>query len=240
MRGYRIFGVLLALMIQGTWALKLLHERQIKGDLPVFPRGDVLGLAAPTERALLENLLWVWLRIRIGELIEENTLWDSTRLQNLFLNLQALADLDTSNWEIYYGTYGLVAWEFRDSPEPLRNVIRFLIRGAIQHPERWHLPFFVGFTYFYFLHDTTNAAHYLRWAARTPGAPPGLEELARRISQKEIRTRVAIGVLKELQKRTPSEKVRETFRKEIQRLQQQLQRERARERGGTYTERKRR
>ncbi|MCF6192424.1 MAG: hypothetical protein L3J76_04745 [Candidatus Hydrothermae bacterium] len=224
--------VVLALVLQGWLARDLLQRRTATATLPVFPRGQVLRLAAPTERALLENALWVWLRIRIGEQIEQNMTWDSTRLYQLFLDLHTLADLDTSNWEIYYGTYGLVAWEFRDRPEPLRRVTHFLIRGAIEHPNRWFLPFFVGFTYFYFLHDSTMAAHYLQWAARAPGAPPGLQELARKFSREEVRTRIALGVLKELQRQTPSTKLREKYEREIRRLEQRLQRGGPSPRGG--------
>jgi len=224
--------VALALVLQGWLARDLLQRRTATSALPVFPRGQVLRLAAPTERALLENVLWVWLRIRIGEQIEQNVSWDSTRLYQLFLDLHALADLDTSNWEIYYGTYGLVAWELREHPEPLKRVVQFLVRGAIEHPNRWLLPFFAGFTYFYFLHDSTLAAHYLRWAARVPGSPPGLQELARKFPREEVRTRIALGVLKELQRETPSTKLRETYEKEIRRLEQRLQPGGSSHRGG--------
>lgn len=51
-------------------------------------------------------------------------------------------------------------------------------RGVDQHLGDWRIPYYLGFTYFYFLKDDASAIKYMRLTAQTPGVPSGIKVTA--------------------------------------------------------------
>jgi len=56
-----------------------------------------------------------------------------------------------------------------------------LEKGARANPDSWRLPFLLGFNHFFHLHDYPRAAAYMAQAARLPGVPAYVPELAARL-----------------------------------------------------------
>src|SRR5713101_9985186 len=58
---------------------------------------------------------------------------------------------------------------------------RLLEKGIRHNPGVWHLPFLLGFNYYFEFHDDQKAADYIARASRLPGAPAYLAPLAARL-----------------------------------------------------------
>ena len=50
--------------------------------------------------------------------------------------------------------------------------------GVAQNLNDWRIPYYLGFTYFYFLKDDANAVKYMQITADTPGVPSGIKVTA--------------------------------------------------------------
>lgn len=51
-------------------------------------------------------------------------------------------------------------------------------RGVDANLRDWRIPYYLGFTYFFFLKDDANAIKYMQIAANTPGVPSGVKVTA--------------------------------------------------------------
>ena len=62
--------------------------------------------------------------------------------------------------------------------EKAREANDVLAIGMQAHPEKWYLPYFIGFNHFYYLQENREAADNLLHAASLPGGAPWLAHLA--------------------------------------------------------------
>ncbi len=51
-------------------------------------------------------------------------------------------------------------------------------RGVDEHLTDWRIPYYLGFTYFFYLKDNANAIKYMHITAETPGVPAGIKVTA--------------------------------------------------------------
>jgi hypothetical protein len=77
-----------------------------------------------------------------------------------------------------------------------------LERGYQYRTKDWVIPFFIGFNYFYFLHDNAQATIYLMAASKRPGSSPLVGLLAARLASNSGGTETAITFLRQLELQT--------------------------------------
>jgi hypothetical protein len=85
------------------------------------------------------------------------------------------------------------------------------------NPDVWQLPFYVGYDYFYELHDPVQAAKYLRMASELPGAPVYLPKLAARMTVEAGDPDAALEFLQRLYQQLQDERLRESL---VQRMKE--------------------
>lgn len=77
-----------------------------------------------------------------------------------------------------------------------------LEKGMTANPQAWRLPFLLGFNHFFHLHDYSRAAIYLSKAARLPGSPAYIPELAARLYVQADKPEIALRFLETMQRET--------------------------------------
>jgi tetratricopeptide (TPR) repeat protein len=87
--------------------------------------------------------------------------------------------------------------------------VAILGKGVQYNPTIWELPFFLGYDYFYELHDPKTAAKYFQQAASLPRAPGWLGKLAARMTVEAGDPDSALEFLQRLYQATSDERIRE-------------------------------
>jgi hypothetical protein len=77
-----------------------------------------------------------------------------------------------------------------------------LEKGMTANPQAWRLPFLLGFNHFFHLQDYSRAAGYLAKAARLPGSPPYVPELAARLYAQANTPEIALRFLETIRRET--------------------------------------
>lgn len=141
----------------------------------------------------------------------------------LYSVVDASASLDPYFYDPYYFAQAQFTW----GPMMIQETNTLLERGS--HARDWDpmLPFFIGFNYFYFLHDDESAGVYLMEAAKKPGADPMYAGLAAKLAYKSNRTEIAIAFLEEMAKKTDDEALKKTYEVRIEALRDILSLENA-------------
>lgn len=142
-------------------------------ELSYLPKGDYLKLAVLGYRQLAADLIWLKAVQSFGTRNQttEGYLWT-------YHAVDVLTDLDPK-FALAYQVAGsiLAIWANR-----VHESVALLEKGVRHNPEVWQLPFFLGYDYFYELHDPIRAAKYFRMAAELPGSPEYLPKLAARMT----------------------------------------------------------
>jgi hypothetical protein len=86
----------------------------------------------------------------------------------------AVTDLDPGAEHVYRFGGLILPWE----ADFVDDGIALLQKGGRNLPESWELKYILGFSYYFFKDDLDSAAQFLRAAARLPGAPGHVEQLA--------------------------------------------------------------
>ena len=132
----------------------------------------------------------------------------------LYSVVDSSASLDPYFYDPYYFANAQFTWE----PRMIRETNALLERG--RRARNWDpmLPFFIGFNYFYFLHDDETASTYLMEASRKPGADPLYANLAAKLAYKSNRTEIAIAFLEEMATKTEDEALKKGYEVRIEAL----------------------
>jgi len=123
--------------------------------------------------------------------------WDA-----IYLMFKQSLTLDPYFFQTCYYTQGLLSW--REGMH--EKAIELLKYSAKYRDWDWEPKFYVGFDYFYFLHDNTEAATWMGKAAELPNAPPIVATLGARLAQREGKTETAIAILHLMYDRAKDEK----------------------------------
>lgn len=119
--------------------------------------------------------------------------------------MNAVSDLDPYFADPYYVANAYLPWDAGMVVE----ADNFLKKGCEYRDWDSLLPFFLGFNYFYFLHDNAKAGDWLMTAARRPGGgAAGYANLAARLAYEGKRTENGVLFLKELIGQTEDEELK--------------------------------
>jgi tetratricopeptide (TPR) repeat protein len=125
--------------------------------------------------------------------------WDA-----IYLMFKQSLTLDPYFFQTCYYTQGLFSW--REGMH--ERAIELLKYPAKYRDWDWEPRFYIGFDYFYFLHDNLEGARYMGEAAKLPDAPPIVATLGARLAQREGRTEMAIALLHLMYDRAKDEELK--------------------------------
>jgi hypothetical protein len=168
----------IVVLVSACITLQVLLDAQVdktivaREELGQLPRGEVLKPMLLGFDGLGADLLWLNIIQVLGE--EEVRASDYEWLAHA---LDVVTTLDPQY--VYAYDIGGVALAELAGRVDWSNAL--LEKGIAANPQAWRLPFQVGFNAFFHQHDYVRAAEYMALAARLPGRPAYVPELAARL-----------------------------------------------------------
>ncbi len=211
--GWLLTGSLLVVLGGATVGILAVVERQRPAmvraaELAYLPKGEYLRVAVLGYRQMAADLIWLKAVQHFGERKQttEGYLW-------AYHAVDVLTEVDPK-FSFAYQAAGIVLGVWANLP---RESIALLTKGMRHNPEVWQLPFYVGYDYFYEVHDPVQAAKYLRIASELPGAPAYLPKLAARMTVEAGDPDAALEFLQRLYQQLQDERLRESL---VQRMKE--------------------
>ncbi len=192
------------------WALTMAEQERPAiaraAELSYLPKGEYLKVAVLGYRQAVADLIWLKAVQHFGvrEQTAEGYLW-------AYHAVDVLTDLDPQ-FAYAYQVAGAVlgVWANR-----AQESVAILSKGMKHNPEVWQLPFYVGYDYFYELHDPGRAAPYFRLASVLPGSPEYLPRLAARMTVEAGDPDAALEFLQRLYQSVQDQRLREGLDRRI-------------------------
>lgn len=97
--------------------------------------------------------------------------------------------------------------------------IEILKKGEKVFPDRWQIPYLLGYNYYFFKDDSTNAVENFMRASEHPECPPDVRSLAVGIILNTGKRGTAIGFVQNLYDRTEDPKLKEELKRVLEELQ---------------------
>jgi len=125
----------------------------------------------------------------------------------LYEMLKTSTDLDPYFLDPYLLGNSILSWE----ANRVIDAISLMEKGRKYRSWDYWLPFYIGFDYYYFLNNSTNASNYLMIASQKPGADPFFAYFAARLAYEGKRTENAVIFLEGILKTTKDETMRRDY-----------------------------
>lgn len=170
------------------------------------PSSRFLAFASLGYRNVMADLLWFQATNYFGKQFRR-----SRSYPWLARMCDIITDLDPRAAHVYRFAGAILPWEAKQPEEG----VRLLVKGANALPGDWILPFYAGFTYYYFLDDIPQAADMMRRAAARPNAPPIAHRMLTRLLHRQRATESAVLFLEELLRTTKDETVRRSIEEHL-------------------------
>ena len=158
-------------------------------SLSYLPKGEYLKIAALGYRHIVADVIWL-------KAVQGLSGRQQTRdgYMGAYHAADVVTDLDPQFVRAYQYT-GTVLGVFGGLPE---ESVALLKKGIHHNPTVWQLSFFLGYDYFYELHDPVSAAEHFRNASLLPDAPDWLAGLAVRMAAEANDLGAALEFLRRL------------------------------------------
>ncbi len=169
-------------------------------ELSYLPKGPYLKVAVLGYDQLVADMIWLKAVQLLG--IREQT---TQGFRWAYHAVDVLTDLDPQFAVAYQITGSILAVWANLIPES----VSILHKGYAENPEFWQLPYFLGYNYYYELHDPVEGANYLRQASVLPGAPEFLPKLAARMTVEAGDPMAAMEFLERLYQQAEDERIKE-------------------------------
>jgi hypothetical protein len=169
-------------------------------ELRFVPSGPLLRAASMGYREFAADLLWLKAVQFVGGKDRTGKGYDW-----LYHVLDVVTDLDPK----FYDSYWLGALSLSVLGDHPDQSIRLLHKGIVEITDRWELPFYLGFNYYYFLNDFKNAAVYMEKASVLPGSPPFLTTLTAKLYAEAQSPMTGLNFIKSVYMTTEDLQIRE-------------------------------
>jgi len=203
----KLFAVIVAVLIGGGIYLTGHHleyarySGDITEELMYFPSGRMLQLVSPGFETVLSDLLWLRGIQYYGQ--HRRTDQEYLLAEHIFATI---TDFDP----LFLGAYRFGAFVLaQDAGQPMAG-IELLKKGIRNNPERWELPFDLGFLYFTTLKDHAKAARYFKFASRLPNAPDITRRFTAFAFRKAGKKDVALSLWEEIYRSSDNKVMKET------------------------------
>ena len=180
-------------------------------QLAYLPKGDYLKLAVLGYRQVVADLIWLQAVQHIGAKRDTQLGYTWT-----YHAVDVLTDLDPTFVPPYQAT-GLFLGVLVGRQE---EGLAILDKGLRHNPSSWQLPFLAGYVSYYELCNPVAGGEYLRIAARVPGSPAYLPQLAARMTVESGDPTAALEFLDRFSRSVTDERVREAL---LQRMKEIVQ-----------------
>jgi len=161
------------------------------------------GPAAMEFKGIASDFLFLKVITFLGEKIGRKEKFDGRHVDYLKTSVNTITDLDPYFWDAYLFADMMLAWDFGE----YQAANEILLKARKYRKNDFRIPYYLGFNYFYFMHDNANGAKYLMEASKLPGSPSYLPNLAARLSLYAAQHRTAISFLKKMLDETKNERV---------------------------------
>lgn len=174
--------------------------------LSYLPKGEYLKVAVLGYRQLAADLIWLKAIQQFG--VKQQT---AEGYRRAYHAVDVLTDLDPK-FVFAYQMAGTILGVWANLPQ---ESVAILSKGMVHNPDVWQLPFFLGYDYFYELHDPVSAAPFFRLASTLPGAPEYLPRLAARMTVEAGDPDAALEFLQRLYAQVQDQRLREGLERRI-------------------------
>ena len=215
----RIAGQILCGVICLVTASGLLHvldqERTAVAraeQLAYLPKGEYLKLAVLGYRQIVADLIWLQAVQHIGAKRDTQLGYTWT-----YHAVDVLTDLDPTFVPPYQATglfLGVLVGRHEEG-------VAILNKGIRHNPAVWQLPFLAGYISYYERCDPAAGGEFFRMAARVPGAPAYLPQLAARMTVESGDTSAALEFLDRFSRSVTDERVREALLRRMKEVVQE-------------------
>lgn len=152
------------------------------------------------------DLLWLRLVQIVGK--RSNT---GQEYEWLYHALDVITDMDPQ-YDYAYQVGGIVLTHLANRVD-LSN--KLLMKGLEPNPAVWQIPFYIGFNYYFYLHDPGNAADYIARASRIPGPPPFMALMATQLYAEAGNPETALNFLMAIRSQAPEGEIKEQLETRI-------------------------
>lgn len=224
MKGFSIKSItVLALATFGFLSLGVALDRrgplqEVEEELAYLPKAAYLKPALLGFEHLAADLFWLQTIQYFGKHFEAD---------RRYPKLYRLVDLVTSLDPQFIDAFRLGALFLtiaRETPE----AIAVYEKGIAQNPHRWELPHDLGRIYYLELRDYPKALSWWERTDQLPGRPHYIPRFVARLYAQTGHLETALELWQVLYDSTDNEWVKETARREIEKLLEQLKQERER------------
>lgn len=215
----RIAGQVLcgvALLAGASGLLEVLDRDRTAGaraeQLAYLPKGEYLKLAVLGYRQVVADLIWLQAVQHIGSKRDTQLGYTWT-----YHAVDVLTDLDPTFVPPYQATgifLGVLAGRHEES-------VAILKKGIEHNPASWQLPFLAGYISYYERCDSAAGGEFFRIAARVPGAPAYLPQLAARMTVESGDSSAALEFLERFSRSVADERVREALYRRMKEVVQE-------------------
>jgi len=169
-------------------------------ELSYLPKGEYLKVAVLGYRQLAADLIWIKALQYFG--VRTQT---AAGYRWAYHAVDVLTDLDPK----FAFAYQVAGTILSVAAGQIQESVAILTKGVRHNPEVWELSFFLGYDYFFELHDPVAAAKYFRLASMLPGSPEYLPKLAARMTVEAGDPDAALEFLQRLYQQVQDERLRE-------------------------------
>jgi hypothetical protein len=175
-------------------------------ELGALPAAEYLKPGLLGYHHLGADLLWLRLIQVVGK--RSHTAYE---YEWLYHALDVITDLDP-HYDYAYQVGGIVLTHLANRPD-LSN--KLLQKGLEPNPAVWQIPFYIGFNYYFYLHDPSHAADYIARASRLPGPPPFMALLATQLYAEAGIPETALNFLMAIRSQAPEGWIKEQLETRI-------------------------
>jgi tetratricopeptide (TPR) repeat protein len=190
-------------------------------ELSYLPKGEYLRVAVLGYQQVVADLIWVKAVYHFGERNPTKGAYSWA-----YHVVDVVTDLDP-NFSFAYeaGGINLGVWGglLHESIAILSKGYRYgLSEGLAHYPSAWrnlwHLPFYIGYDYYYELCDPAKAAPFFQQASKLPGSPEYLAKLAARMTVEGGDPDAALEFLQRFYQQTQEARLREALADKIKQI----------------------
>ncbi len=191
----------LAICMLGARLNHYRYSGDVIEELTYFPSGRLLHLADLGYDALVADLMWLKGVQYYGE--HRKTDREYPLAEHVF---STITSLDPG----FIGAYRFGAFVLAEDVGTPAGAVDLLRKGMRNNPERWEIPFDLGFLYFVVLDDNPKAAHYFRLASGFPNSPDITKRFTAFAYRKSGRVDLARALWEEIYRSSQNKMMRES------------------------------
>jgi tetratricopeptide (TPR) repeat protein len=211
----------IVLLLVGLLACYYVAFSQLKSQREAFLQHSFVDYTLPSQfvgpmslefKGLMSDFLLFKFMTFIGGRVQDINQFDEKYWTFIEDSLERITDLDPYFWDAYLFAEMFLTWQ----GQRYEAANALLLKAKEYRTDDYRVPYYLGFNYYYFLHDNINGAKYLMEASKLPGSPYYLASLAARLSVYSFQHRVGILFLEELLKSATDQRAIEEFRLRIE------------------------